>query len=122
MACDRCRVMKLAAWLRDWWSELLDRATYQSRSRATEAAFAVCIALSATTLLLGAAQACGSAGATVTKIGHLLRAASALHELAEDVAEIEGTPEAGELLDKQLPQALEKLELALSELCADGGP
>lgn len=114
--------MKLVAFFRDWWFEAVDPATYRDISRAAPTAFALGSLLALVLAGALAAQSCAGAGATVTRIGHLLRAASALHELAEDVADIEGTPEAGELLVEQLPQALEKLELALAELCADGGP
>lgn len=66
---------------------------------------------------------CGPATAgTITKIGHLLNAASALQALAEQAADQDGTPEAGQLLGQELPKALEHLDVALGELCAPGGP
>lgn len=115
-------MVKLAGWIRDWWCELIDPATYRDRSRAVSTACALGAVLALAVALSVGLQACGGAGTTITKIGHLLKAATALQELAESVADTEGTPEAAALLDEQLPQALEKLELALGELCADGGP
>lgn len=117
-------------WLRDWYLELTDpglegawkrhppfwRGCLAGWSRATIWGLPLLL------LVVSMSCASGAANGTLTKIGHLLRAATALQELAENAADQDGTPAADQILTEQLPLALEQLDKALAELCAPGGP
>jgi len=113
-------------WFQDWWCELMNPETYRKPGRAGTAIAMWSVGilgLLGAFLVLASLQSCSpGATAALTKVGHLLNAAQALHELAENVNDLQDTPAAGELLEEQLPQALEKLDAALGELCAVGGP
>lgn len=116
----------MGSWLQDWWCELTNPQTYRQRGRAGTA-IAVwsvgILAMIGALVVVSMLQSCGPAATNaLTKAGHLLNAAQALHELAQDVNDLQDSPAAGELLEEQLPLALEKLDTALGELCAVGGP
>lgn len=116
----------MGKWLRDWWCELTNPQTYREQGRAGTAIAVVSVGLLAMVgalVVMSTLHACSPATTNaLTKAGHLLNAAQALHELAQNVNDLQGSPAAGELLEEQLPKALEKLDTALGELCAVGGP
>jgi len=113
-------------WFQDWWCELTSLQTYRERGRAGTAIAMWgmgIVAIAAPLIFMSTLQSCSPAASNaLTKVGHLLSAAQALHELAQDVNDLDDTPAAGELLEERLPRALEKLDTALGELCAAGGP
>lgn len=113
----------MTQYLRDWWVELTSPATYRRSfsRRPWTCAFAlwfVCTTFALPVVFFG----CATTGAQVTRLNHLLRAAEALHQLAEHASELEGDKQAEQVLLEQLPYALDRLGEALSELCAQGGP
>lgn len=115
----------MGKWLDGWWCELTTLQTYRQRGRAGTAIAVWCVGilgLAAALVVVATLQSCAGATNALTKVGHLLNAAQALHELAQDVNDLDDSPAASELLEERLPLALEKLDTALGELCAVGGP